>query len=86
LPKIAYQTFIVHVLVLFNVLMALIAVNVNALGVTNPWILLIAIPFAVAAGTYGANQLKSIGAGTPGTVETKTIEVTATPTPTPPVP
>lgn len=84
MPKIAYQTFVVHILVLFNVLMALIAVNTDALDITNPWILLIGIPFAVAAGTYGANQMKSIGAGTPGTVETRTTEVTSTPTPAPP--
>jgi hypothetical protein len=84
LPKIAYQTFVVHILAAFNVLVVLIALNVKELGITNPWLLLIFLPFAVWFGTYGANQMKSIGAGTPGTVETKTTEVTTTPTPVPP--
>ncbi|HEV8670959.1 MAG TPA: hypothetical protein VGS01_09525 [Candidatus Limnocylindria bacterium] len=84
MPKIAYQSLVVHVLVLFNVLVALIAVNVAPLGITNPWLLLVVIPFAIAAGTYAANQMKSIGAGTPGTVETKTVDVKLTPPPAPP--
>jgi hypothetical protein len=84
MPKIAYQSFVVHILAAFNAFMVLIALNVKELGITNPWLLLILIPFAVWIGTYGANQMKSIGAGAPGTIETKTIEVKETPTPTPP--
>lgn len=76
----AYQTFIVHVLVLFNVLVALIAVNVTPLGITHPWILLVGIPFAIAGGTYAANQMKSIGAQPPATTRVETVtERTTTP-------
>lgn len=76
----AYQTFVVHIIVLFNVLMALIAVNVQPLGINNPWLLLVGIPFAVAAGTYGANQMKSIGAPPPATTRVETVtERTSTP-------
>lgn len=76
----AYQSFLVHLIAGFNVLMTLIALNVRELGIENPWLLLIFIPFSVWMGTYGANQLKSIGAPAPGVVKTvNTTEETTTP-------
>lgn len=79
-PEIAYQTYVVHVIMLFNVALALVAGNVDALGITHPWLTLFAIPFLVAAGTYAANQMKSIGSPPPSTVRTETVtEHTATP-------
>lgn len=76
----AYQTVVVHIIVLFNVLVALVAGNVDALGITQPWLTLVAIPFAVGAGTYAANQMKSIGSPPPSTTRTETVtEHTATP-------
>jgi hypothetical protein len=66
MQRIAWQSYVVHVIVLFNVLMTLIALNVNQLGITNPWLLLVGIPFAVGAGSYAINQLKAIGGPPPG--------------------
>jgi hypothetical protein len=62
---IAWQSYIVHVIVLFNVLIALIAGNILALGITSPWLTLVVIPFAIGAGTYASNQLKAIGSPIP---------------------
>ena len=74
----AYQSFIVHVLVAFNTAMALIAGNIEPLGISQPWLTLVAIPFLVAIGTYAANQLKTIGQASPST-KTVTTSVTETP-------
>lgn len=80
----AYQTYIVHVLAIASIFLALIAGNMVLLGITNPWLTVVAIPGLVGAIFYGGNQLKSIGKPAPNTVtETKTTTMTPTDPPTP---
>lgn len=59
--KLAWQSYVVFALAVLNTAIALVAANTNALNISNPWIVLIAIPVSVFAGTLAANQLKSIG-------------------------
>lgn len=59
--NLAWQTPVVFALAVANTAIALIAANTNQLNITSPWIVLVAIPVAVFAGTLAANQLKAIG-------------------------
>lgn len=57
----SYQTFVVHIIAGFNALLALVAANQTTLGITQPWVVLVGIPFAIWLGTYAANQMKAVG-------------------------
>lgn len=57
----AWQTYVVFALTALNTVVALVAANTPALGITSPWVTLIAIPAAIAIGTLAANQMKTIG-------------------------
>ena len=80
----AYQTYVVHVLGVATIFLALIAANMETLGINNPWISLILIPGLVGSIFYAGNQMKSIGKPAPNTV-TETRTTTTTPE-TPPSP
>ncbi len=74
----AYQSFIVHVIAISGIFVGLIAANVTALGINNPWITMVAIPGIIALQIYGGNQMKSIGSPPSSTTKT-TTEETVTP-------
>lgn len=64
--KIAWQSYVVHILAVSGIFIALVAGNISQLGITNPWLTLIVIPGLVGAHIYAANQLKAISSPPPG--------------------
>lgn len=70
----AYQTVVVHVLGISSIFIALIASNIEPLGITNPWVRMVIIPGLVGAIFYAGNQMKTIGSPAPNT--TKVVETT----------
>lgn len=78
----SYQTFVVHVLGIASIFLALIAANMETLGINNPWLSLVLVPGLVGAIFYAGNQMKSIGKPAPNTVtETRTTTITPDPPP-----
>lgn len=70
----SYQTVVVHVLGVTSIFIALIAANIEPLGITNPWLKIVIIPGLVGAIFYAGNQMKTIGSPAPNT--TKVVETT----------
>lgn len=64
--KIAWQSYVVHILAISGFFIALISANIAALGITNPWLTMIVIPGILAAHIYASNQLKAIASPPPG--------------------
>lgn len=77
---IAWQTFVVIALTVASGAITAMLGNADTLGLKEqPWLTIILLPAVSSLLTLASNQLKSIGQGTPGTVETKSIEVKTTP-------
>jgi hypothetical protein len=82
MPKIAWQTPVVGLLLITQFGLGALegAAAIPASGITlTPLVALVAIPTTLFGLGWALNQLKSIGAAAPGTTETKTVEVVATP-------
>jgi len=86
--KVAWQSYVVHIIAISGIFLTLIAGNMSQLAITNPWLTIVVIPGLVGAHIYASNQLKAINSPPPGVPLT---EATAKPadrssTPIPPQP